>query len=73
MKKCLLAFHSYSHFVFCQMLQENEYDLRSNMFYENHFWKDRKLTDQELNQAIIFITEILETKRRAGACCPQSY
>jgi hypothetical protein len=55
-------------FSFCTLSNAtNEYDLRSNMFYENHFWKDRKLTDQELNQAIIFITEILrETKEGQG-------
>ena len=55
-------------FSFCTFSNAtNEYDLRSNMFYENHFWKDRKLTDQELNQAIIFITEILrETKEGQG-------
>ena len=55
-------------FSFCTLSNAtNEYDLRSNMFYENHFWKDRKLSDQELNQAIIFITEILrETKEGQG-------
>ncbi|WP_445345539.1 hypothetical protein [Acinetobacter bohemicus] len=46
---------------------ESEYDLRSNMFYENHFWNERKLTEQELNQAIIFITEIMkEAKESRG-------
>lgn len=39
---------------------ESEYDLRSNMFYENHFWNERKLTEQELNQATIFFTEIMK-------------
>ena len=38
-------------FSFCTLSNAtNEYDLRSNMFYENHFWKDRKLTDQELKE-----------------------
>lgn len=60
-------------FSFCTLSNAtNEYDLRSNMFYENHFWKDRKLTDQELNQAIIFITEILrETKEGQGMLLPE--
>jgi len=46
---------------------ESQYDLRSNMFYENHFWNERKLTEQELNQAIIFITEILKETEEGRA------
>ncbi|WP_419350044.1 hypothetical protein [Acinetobacter defluvii] len=34
------------------------YDIRDNIFYENYFWEDRKLTERELSEAYKFISYI---------------